>query len=279
MRIAQQAGNSVPVETTQAVKDISNNGGTPLVVAQNGQVLGVIELQDIIKPGIRERFERLRRMGVKTVMVTGDNPLTAKYIAEKSGVDDFIAEAKPEDKLAYIRSEQKAGKLVAMMGDGTNDAPALAQADVGVAMNSGTQAAKEAGNMVDLDNDPTKLIEVIEIGKQLLITRGTLTTFSIANDVAKYFAIVPALFMASIPALQSLNIMNLNSPESAIISAVIFNAIIIPMLIPLALRGVAYRPIGAAALLRRNLLVYGLGGVILPFIGIKLIDLLIAIWF
>jgi K+-transporting ATPase ATPase B chain len=242
-------------------------------------VQGVIELQDIIKPGIRERFERLRRMGVKTVMVTGDNPLTAKYIAEKAGVDDFIAEAKPEDKLAYIRREQADGRLVAMMGDGTNDAPALAQADVGVAMNSGTQAAKEAGNMVDLDNDPTKLIEVIEIGKQLLITRGTLTTFSIANDVAKYFAIVPALFMASLPALQSLNIMGLNSPESAILSAVIFNAIIIPMLIPLALRGVAYRPIGAEALLRRNLLVYGVGGVVLPFIGIKLIDLLVAIWF
>ncbi|WP_373550376.1 potassium-transporting ATPase subunit KdpB [Haliscomenobacter sp.] len=279
LRLVQQAGNAFPVETSQAVKDISSNGGTPLVVAKNGQVQGVIELQDIIKPGIRERFERLRRMGVKTVMVTGDNPLTAKYIAEKAGVDDFIAEAKPEDKLAYIRREQADGRLVAMMGDGTNDAPALAQADVGVAMNSGTQAAKEAGNMVDLDNDPTKLIEVIEIGKQLLITRGMLTTFSIANDVAKYFAIVPALFMASLPALQSLNIMGLNSPESAILSAVIFNAIIIPMLIPLALRGVAYRPIGAEALLRRNLLVYGVGGVILPFIGIKLIDLLIAIWF
>lgn len=279
LKLAQQAGNTFPSETSQTVKDISSNGGTPLVVAKNGQVQGVIELQDIIKPGIRERFERLRRMGVKTVMVTGDNPLTAKYIAEKAGVDDFIAEAKPEDKLAYIRREQADGRLVAMMGDGTNDAPALAQADVGVAMNSGTQAAKEAGNMVDLDNDPTKLIEVIEIGKQLLITRGTLTTFSIANDVAKYFAIVPALFMASLPALQSLNIMALNSPESAILSAVIFNAIIIPMLIPLALRGVAYRPIGAEALLRRNLLVYGLGGVILPFIGIKLIDLLVAIWF
>lgn len=279
LRLVQKAGNTFPTETSQAVKDISSNGGTPLVVAKNGQVQGVIELQDIIKPGIRERFERLRRMGVKTVMVTGDNPLTAKYIAEKAGVDDFIAEAKPEDKLAYIRREQADGRLVAMMGDGTNDAPALAQADVGVAMNSGTQAAKEAGNMVDLDNDPTKLIEVIEIGKQLLITRGTLTTFSIANDVAKYFAIVPALFMASLPALQSLNIMGLNSPESAILSAVIFNAIIIPMLIPLALRGVAYRPIGAEALLRRNLLVYGVGGVVLPFIGIKLIDLLISIWF
>lgn len=279
LKLAQQAGNTFPDKTSQTVKDISSNGGTPLVVARNGKVLGVIELQDIIKPGIRERFERLRRMGVKTVMVTGDNPLTAQYIAEKAGVDDFIAEAKPEDKLAYIRREQADGRLVAMMGDGTNDAPALAQADVGVAMNSGTQAAKEAGNMVDLDNDPTKLIEVIEIGKQLLITRGTLTTFSIANDVAKYFAIVPALFMASLPALQSLNIMSLGSPESAILSAVIFNAIIIPMLIPLALRGVAYRPIGAAALLRRNLFVYGLGGVILPFIGIKLIDLLLAVWF
>lgn len=217
-------------------------------------------------------------MGVKTVMVTGDNPLTAKFIAEKAGVDDFIAEATPEDKLNYIRKEQASGKLVAMMGDGTNDAPALAQADVGVAMNSGTQAAKEAGNMVDLDNDPTKLIEVVEIGKQLLITRGTLTTFSIANDVAKYFAIVPALFIAFIPALQGLNIMNLASPQSAILSAVIFNAIIIPVLIPLALRGVAYKPIGASALLRRNLLVYGVGGVIVPFVGIKAIDMLLVMF-
>ena len=217
-------------------------------------------------------------MGVKTVMVTGDNPLTAKYIAEQAGVDDFIAEAKPEDKMEYIRREQQAGKLVAMMGDGTNDAPALAQADVGVAMNSGTQAAKEAGNMVDLDNDPTKLIEIVEIGKQLLMTRGTLTTFSIANDVAKYFAIVPALFMTSIPALGALNIMHLASPESAILSAVIFNAIIIPLLIPLALRGVAYKPIGASALLRRNLFIYGLGGIIAPFIGIKLIDMLINLF-
>ncbi|WP_276504870.1 potassium-transporting ATPase subunit KdpB [Terrimonas pollutisoli] len=270
-------GNTVPKETEERVKAISINGGTPLVVAVNNKIKGVIELQDIIKPGIQERFERLRKMGVKTVMVTGDNPLTAKYIAGIAGVDDFIAEAKPEDKMHYIRKEQVAGKLVAMMGDGTNDAPALAQADVGVAMNSGTQAAKEAGNMVDLDNDPTKLIEVVEIGKQLLITRGTLTTFSIANDVAKYFAIVPALFIASIPALQSLNIMNLKSPESAILSAVIFNAIIIPLLIPLALRGVAYKPIGASALLRRNLLIYGLGGIIAPFIGIKLIDLLIGL--
>ncbi|MGZ8557651.1 MAG: potassium-transporting ATPase subunit KdpB [Chitinophagaceae bacterium] len=273
-----RAGNPVPKETEDKIKAISANGGTPLVVAVNNSVQGVIELQDIIKPGIHERFERLRKMGVKTVMVTGDNPLTAKYIAEKAGVDDFIAEAKPEDKMNYIRKEQQSGKLVAMMGDGTNDAPALAQADVGVAMNSGTQAAKEAGNMVDLDNDPTKLIEIVEIGKQLLITRGTLTTFSIANDVAKYFAIVPALFIASIPALQALNIMGLKSPESAILSAIIFNAIIIPMLIPLALKGVKYRPIGASALLRRNLLIYGLGGVIVPFIGIKLIDLALGVF-
>lgn len=277
--LAERAGNSVPKETTLKSREIAENGGTPLVVAQNERIIGVIELQDIIKPGISERFERLRKMGVKTVMVTGDNPLTAKYIAEKAGVDDFIAEAKPEDKMNYIKQEQQAGKLVAMMGDGTNDAPALAQADVGVAMNSGTQAAKEAGNMVDLDNDPTKLIEIVEIGKQLLITRGTLTTFSIANDVAKYFAIVPALFITSIPALQGLNIMRLKTPESAILSAVIFNAIIIPILIPLALRGVAYKPIGASALLRRNLLIYGLGGVIVPFIGIKLIDLAVGVFF
>ncbi|MES2775893.1 MAG: potassium-transporting ATPase subunit KdpB [Bacteroidota bacterium] len=274
-----KAGNPFPAETEQKVKDISSNGGTPLVVSRNNIALGVIELQDIIKPGIQERFERLRRMGVKTVMVTGDNPLTAKFIATKAGVDDFIAEAKPKDKMNYIKNEQQGGKLVAMMGDGTNDAPALAQADVGVAMNSGTAAAKEAGNMVDLDNDPTKLIEIVEIGKQLLMTRGTLTTFSIANDVAKYFAIVPALFIAAIPGLQALNIMRLHSPESAILSAVIFNAIIIPLLIPLALKGVAYKPIGASALLRRNLLIYGLGGVIVPFIGIKLIDLLVSIWF
>lgn len=277
-KIVQDAGNTFPPETTNDVNRISTNGGTPLVVIENNIVLGVIELQDIIKPGIQERFERLRKMGVKTVMVTGDNPLTAKYIAEKAGVDDYIAEAKPEDKLEYIRGEQRSGKLVAMMGDGTNDAPALAQADVGVSMNSGTQAAKEAGNMVDLDNDPTKLIEIVEIGKQLLMTRGTLTTFSIANDVAKYFAIVPALFIVSIPALKGLNIMGLKSPESAILSAVIFNAIIIPMLIPLALKGVAYRPIGASALLRRNLFIYGLGGVILPFIGIKILDMVIGLF-
>jgi K+-transporting ATPase ATPase B chain len=277
--IITKAGNEFPAETAERVKIISLNGGTPLVVSENGKALGVIELQDIIKPGINERFERLRKMGIKTVMVTGDNPLTAKFIAEKAGVDDFIAEAKPEDKMIYIKKEQQLGKLVAMMGDGTNDAPALAQADVGVAMNSGTAAAKEAGNMVDLDNDPTKLIEVVEIGKQLLMTRGTLTTFSIANDVAKYFAIVPALFIISIPALQGLNIMHLHSPESAILSAVIFNAIIIPLLIPLALKGVAYKPIGASALLRRNLLIYGLGGVIVPFIGIKLLDMIVSIWF
>ena len=278
-RIAESAGNTFPERVMQQVTDITSNGGTPLVVAVNKKVVEVIELQDIIKPGIRERFERLRKMGVKTVMVTGDNPLTAKYIAEKAGVDDFIAEAKPEDKMNYIKAEQQNGKLVAMMGDGTNDAPALAQADVGVAMNSGTQAAKEAGNMVDLDNDPTKLIEIVEIGKQLLMTRGTLTTFSIANDVAKYFAIVPALFMVSIPQLAALNIMGLHSPESAILSAVIFNAIIIPLLIPLALRGVKYRPIGASALLRRNLLVFGVGGVIVPFVGIKLIDLVVGLFF
>ena len=274
----ERAGNKVSPFIIDKTKEIANNGGTPLVLSYNDEATGVIELQDIIKPGIQERFERLRKMGVKTVMVTGDNPLTAKFIAEKAGVDDFIAEAKPEDKMNYIKQEQTGGKLVAMMGDGTNDAPALAQADVGVAMNSGTQAAKEAGNMVDLDNDPTKLIEVVEIGKQLLITRGTITTFSIANDVAKYFAIVPALFIVSIPSLQALNIMNLYSPESAILSAVIFNAIIIPMLIPLALRGVAYKPIGASALLRRNLMIYGLGGLIVPFIGIKLIDMLLVVF-
>lgn len=276
--IVEKAGRVFPREVEEQVKEIAGNGGTPLVVAENEQALGVIELQDIIKPGIRERFERLRKMGIKTVMVTGDNPLTARFIAEKAGVDDFIAEAKPEDKMNYIKKEQAEGRLVAMMGDGTNDAPALAQADVGVAMNSGTQAAKEAGNMVDLDNDPTKLIEVVEIGKQLLMTRGTLTTFSIANDVAKYFAIIPALFITAIPALQSLNIMQLSSPQSAILSAVIFNAIVIPFLIPLALKGVAYKPIGASALLRRNLFIYGLGGIIVPFIGIKLIDIIVSLF-
>lgn len=273
-----KAGNEFPSAISEKVKIISSNGGTPLVVAENEKVIGVVELQDIIKSGIQERFERLRKMGIKTVMVTGDNPLTAKFIAEKAGVDDFIAEAKPEDKMNYIKKEQLEGRLVAMMGDGTNDAPALAQADVGVAMNSGTQAAKEAGNMVDLDNDPTKLIEIVEIGKQLLMTRGTLTTFSIANDVAKYFAIIPALFIVAIPALQGLNIMHLHSPESAILSAVIFNALIIPLLIPLALKGVTYKPIGASALLRRNLFLYGLGGIVVPFIGIKIIDLFVAVF-
>ncbi len=278
-KMTEEAGNVFPNLIAQLVTMITSSGGTPLVVCKNKKVIGLIELQDIIKPGIQERFERLRKMGVKTVMVTGDNALTAKYIAEKAGVDDFIAEAKPEDKMNYIKNEQASGKLVAMMGDGTNDAPALAQADVGVAMNSGTQAAKEAGNMVDLDNDPTKLIEIVEIGKQLLMTRGTLTTFSISNDVAKYFSIVPALFMTSIPQLGVLNIMRLHSPESAILSAVIFNAIIIPILIPLALKGVKYKPIGASALLRRNLLIYGMGGLIAPFIGIKLIDLLTGLFF
>lgn len=278
-KIAQNASYEIPQDLENRITEISKNGGTPLVVSVNEKPAGVIELQDVIKPGIQERFERLRKMGVKTVMVTGDNPLTAKYIAEKAGVDDFIAEAKPEDKMNYIKKEQSAGKLVAMMGDGTNDAPALAQANVGVAMNSGTQAAKEAGNMVDLDNDPTKLIEIVEIGKQLLMTRGTLTTFSIANDVAKYFAIIPALFMIAVPELASLNIMGLHSPESAILSAIIFNAIIIPILIPLALKGVQYKPIGASALLRRNLLIYGLGGIIAPFVGIKLIDLVIGLFF
>ena len=278
-QMTEKAGNVFPREVEQVIEAISGNGGTPLVVCVDRKVMGVIELQDIIKPGIQERFERLRKMGVKTVMVTGDNPLTARYIAGKAGVDDYIAEAKPEDKMEYIKKEQEAGKLVAMMGDGTNDAPALAQANVGVAMNSGTQAAKEAGNMVDLDNDPTKLIESVEIGKQLLMTRGTLTTFSIANDVAKYFAIVPALFMVAIPELAALNIMKLHSPESAILSAIIFNAVIIPVLIPLALRGVQYKPIGASALLRRNLLIYGLGGVIVPFVGIKLIDMIVSLFF
>lgn len=278
-KMVQGAGNRFPAEVEETISAITGNGGTPLVVCVDKQVTGVIELQDIIKPGIQERFGRLRKMGVKTVMVTGDNPLTARYIAGKAGVDDFIAEARPEDKMEYIKREQQCGKLVAMMGDGTNDAPALAQANVGVAMNSGTQAAKEAGNMVDLDNDPTKLIEIVEIGKQLLMTRGTLTTFSIANDVAKYFAIIPALFMVAVPQLAPLNIIGLHSPETAILSAIIFNAVIIPALIPLALKGVQYKPIGASALLRRNLLIYGGGGVIAPFIGIKLIDMIVSLFF
>jgi K+-transporting ATPase ATPase B chain len=276
----RDAGGTVLPHTSDVVDGISASGGTPLVVAErvNGaapRVLGVIHLKDIVKEGMSERFDELRRMGIRTVMITGDNPLTAKAIADEAGVDDFLAEAKPEDKMALIRREQEGGKLVAMTGDGTNDAPALAQADVGVAMNSGTSAAKEAGNMVDLDSDPTKLIEIVEIGKQLLITRGALTTFSIANDVAKYFAIIPAMFAAVYPGLDKLNIMRLHSPQSAILSAVIFNAIIIVALIPLALRGVRYRPSSASAMLRRNIYVYGLGGIVLPFIGIKAIDLVI----
>jgi potassium-transporting ATPase ATP-binding subunit len=267
---------SIPAELAPVVERIAKSGGTPLVVAEDARILGVIHLKDIIKEGIRERFARLRAMGMRTVMITGDNPLTAAAIAAESGVDDFRAEATPETKLQLIREEQAQGKLVAMIGDGTNDAPALAQADVGIAMNAGTQAAREAGNMVDLDSNPTKIMEVVEIGKQLLITRGALTTFSIANDVAKYFAIIPAMFVLGYPQLQKLNIMHLATPESAILSAVIFNALIIVALIPLALRGVQYRPVGAAAILTRNLLIYGLGGVIVPFIGIKAIDLVVA---
>jgi potassium-transporting ATPase ATP-binding subunit len=277
--ILKEAGltrEKAPADFIAAVDRISRAGGTPLAVSDNKQLLGIIHLKDIVKPDIRPRFAALRAMGIKTVMVTGDNPLTAAAIASEAGVDDFLAQATPEDKLAYIRREQQGGRLIAMCGDGTNDAPALAQADVGVAMQTGTQAAREAGNMVDLDSDPTKLIEIVGIGKQLLMTRGSLTTFSIANDVAKYFAIIPALFVATYPELGALNVMGLNSDKSAILSAVIFNALIIIALIPLALKGVAYRPVGAAALLRRNLLVYGLGGVIVPFIGIKIIDILIS---
>jgi K+-transporting ATPase ATPase B chain len=274
-RYVAEKGYDVPVEITVRIKEIANGGGTPLLVAQNRRVLGAIALTDIVKGGMRERFDHLRAMGIRTMMITGDNPLTAAAIARQAGVDDFLAEATPEDKMALIKSEQAKGRLVAMTGDGTNDAPALAQADVGVAMNTGTQAAKEAGNMVDLDSNPTKLIEIVEIGKQLLITRGALTTFSVANDVAKYFAIIPAMFAGAFPQLGVLNVMHLRTPESAILSAVIFNALVIIALIPLALRGVRYRPVGAAQLLRRNLLVYGLGGVIAPFFGIKLIDMLI----
>jgi K+-transporting ATPase ATPase B chain len=269
-------GDGLPREVQAAVEQISRAGGTPLVVSENRHALGVIYLKDIIKGGIKERFAHLRSMGIRTVMITGDNPLTAAAIAREAGVDDFLAEATPKDKMDLIRKEQAEGKLVAMTGDGTNDAPALAQADVGVAMNTGTQAAKEAGNMVDLDSNPTKLIEIVEIGKQLLMTRGSLTTFSIANDVAKYFAIIPAMFAGTFPVLNALNVMHLKTPESAVLSAVIFNALIIVALIPLALRGVKYRPMAAAALLRRNLFVYGLGGIIIPFIGIKLIDVLIT---
>jgi K+-transporting ATPase ATPase B chain len=275
-RYVQANGGVMPDEVRATVERISRAGGTPLVVADRARALGVVHLKDVVKGGIRERFEQLRAIGIRTVMITGDNPLTAASIANEAGVDDFLAEATPEDKMALIKREQREGKLVAMTGDGTNDAPALAQADVGVAMNSGTQAAKEAGNMVDLDSNPTKLIDVVEIGKQLLMTRGALTTFSIANDVAKYFAIIPAMFAAAFPALIALNVMGLKTPESAILSAVIFNALIIVALVPLALRGVAYRPMSAEALLRRNLLVYGLGGVLVPFLGIKLIDVIIT---
>ncbi|MBV8518974.1 MAG: potassium-transporting ATPase subunit KdpB [Acidobacteria bacterium] len=270
-------GGDFPDDIRAAVATIASAGGTPLVVAEDARVLGVIYLKDVVKGGMRERFERLRMMGIRTVMITGDNPLTAETIAREAGVDDVLAEATPEDKLALIRREQAGGNLVAMTGDGTNDAPALAQADVGVAMNSGTQAAKEAGNMVDLDSNPTKLIEIVEIGKQLLMTRGALTTFSIANDVAKYFAIIPALFLATYPQLQALNVMHLATPRSAILSAVIFNALVIVALVPLALRGVAYRPLGAARILRRNLLLYGAGGIVVPFLGIKLIDLVLGL--
>ncbi len=270
------APNMAPAAFRDAVDRISRTGGTPLAVAENGKLLGVIQLKDVVKSDIKERFNALRHMGIKTVMVTGDNPVTAAAIASEAGVDDFIAEATPEDKLAYIRAEQAKGRLIAMCGDGTNDAPALAQADVGVAMQSGTQAAREAGNMVDLDSNPTKLIEIVEIGKQLLMTRGSLTTFSIANDVAKYFAIIPALFVATYPQLDALNIMALSSPQSAILSAVIFNALVIIALIPLALKGIAYRAVGASELLRRNLLIYGLGGLVVPFIGIKAIDIIVS---
>jgi K+-transporting ATPase ATPase B chain len=273
----EERGHGVPADVEHAVAEISNSGGTPLLVCQNRRALGVIALTDIVKGGMRERFDHLRAMGIRTMMITGDNPLTAAAIARQAGVDDFLAEAKPEDKMALIKREQAKGKLVAMTGDGTNDAPALAQADVGVAMNTGTQAAKEAGNMVDLDSNPTKLIEIVEIGKQLLITRGALTTFSVANDVAKYFAIIPAMFAGAFPVLGILNIMHLRTPQSAILSAVIFNALIIIALVPLALRGVRYRPLGAAALLQRNLLIYGVGGIIAPFIGIKLIDVFLTV--
>jgi K+-transporting ATPase ATPase B chain len=275
-RYLQEHGSHMPKEVQAAVETIAKSGGTPLVVTENGRALGVIHLKDVVKGGMRERFDQLRAMGIRTVMITGDNPLTAAAIAREAGVDDFLAEAKPKDKMDLIRREQADGKLVAMTGDGTNDAPALAQADVGVAMNSGTQAAKEAGNMVDLDSNPTKLIEIVAIGKQLLMTRGALTTFSISNDVAKYFAIIPAMFAGVFPVLNALNIMHLHNAQSAVLSAVIFNALVIVGLIPLALRGVGYKPMSAASLLRRNLLVYGFGGLIVPFIGIKLIDIVIT---
>jgi K+-transporting ATPase ATPase B chain len=274
-KFLQQNGGSLPNEVRATVEGIARSGGTPLVVAENNRALGVIHLKDIVKGGMRERFSQLRAMGIKTVMITGDNPLTAAAIAREAGVDDFLAQATPKDKMDLIRKEQGNGKLVAMTGDGTNDAPALAQADVGVAMNTGTQAAKEAGNMVDLDSNPTKLLEIVEIGKQLLMTRGSLTTFSIANDVAKYFAIIPAMFAGTFPVLNALNVMHLATPQSAVLSAVIFNALIIIALIPLALRGVQYKAMSAESLLRRNLLIYGAGGVIVPFIGIKIIDLIV----
>ena len=276
VKFVKEQNGSIPAELGRVVESVAAKGATPLVVAEGPKIVGVVVLEDVLKPAMTERFERLRRMGLRTVMITGDNPLTAATIAKRAGVDDFVAQAKPQDKLDYIRREQAEGKLVAMMGDGTNDAPALAQADVALAMNAGTQAAKEAANMVDLDSDPTKLIEVVEIGKQLLMTRGALTTFSIANDVAKYFAIIPALFAGTLPWLKSIDVMHLHSPTSAILSAVIFNALIIPALIPIALKGVSYRPLGADALLRRNLLIWGLGGVILPFPGIKLIDMIMV---
>ena len=275
-RWAVEMGGSTPAGLDQIVEQIARAGSTPLVVAEGPEVLGVIELKDVVKQGIREKFDEMRQMGIRTVMITGDNPLTAAAIAQEAGVDDYLAEATPETKMAFIKSEQEGGKLVAMTGDGTNDAPALAQADVGVAMNTGTTAAKEAGNMVDLDSNPTKLIDVVEIGKQLLITRGSLTTFSIANDVAKYFAIIPALFVATYPQLKTLNIMDLHSPTSAVLSAVIFNALVIVALIPLALRGVKFRATSSAAILRRNVFIYGVGGIIAPFIFIKLIDLVLT---
>ena len=270
------AGGTTPPEISATVDAVSGAGGTPLVVSDGDRVLGVVHLKDVVKAGIRERFDELRRMGIRTVMITGDNPMTARAIADEAGVDDFLAEATPEDKMALIKREQAGGRLVAMTGDGTNDAPALAQADVGVAMNTGTSAAKEAGNMVDLDSNPTKLIDIVEIGKQLLITRGALTTFSVANDIAKYFAIIPAMFVVAYPGLGALNVMHLSSPDSAILSAVVFNALIIVALIPLALRGVRYVPSSASKLLSRNLWIYGLGGIIVPFVGIKILDLLIS---
>src|ERR1039457_2435696 len=276
IKYVKEQGGKIPSGRRPIVDSIGSKGATPLVVTEGARIAGVVVLEDILKPAISERLERLRKMGVHSVMITGDNPLTAAFIAKHAGVDDFVAQATPESKFAYIRKEQREGKLVAMISDGTNDAPALAQADVGLAMNSGTQAAKEAGNMVDLDSNPTKLLEVVEIGKQLLMTRGALTTFSIANDVAKYFAIVPALFAGTLPWLKAMDVMHLHSPTSAILSAVIFNAVIIPLLIPVALRGVRYRPLGADALLRRNLLIWGLGGVLVPFVGIKLIDMIMV---